>query len=219
MANKVLSIKMDEKDIEKLKKYYAALVEVGFLSSETMSLNAFYKHLLLDYLEDDVHRAFATYSNYGISPRCINPEQMNDNESFTLTNTYNLDAEMFAIYKKCVKEALSRSVDVMKENAGLFNEVVKSDVIVTEGLLCEMECISWEDMNEKEVSFWEDKALEALELQEKEYRENGIDGDIAMIEKSSIPVELKQKLINAIMEYEKKRKQNYSITQGRGIVK
>ena len=40
-----------------------------------------------------------------------------------------------------------------------------------------------------------------------------------MIEKSSIPVELKQKLINAIMEYEKKRKQNYSITQGRGIVK
>lgn len=219
MANKVLSIKMDEKDIEKLKKYYAALVGAGFLPSETMSLNAFYKHLLLDYLEDDVHRAFATYSNYGISPRCINPEQLNDNESFTLTNTYNLDAEMFEIYKKCVKEALSRSVDVMKENAGLFNEVVKSDVIVTEGWLYEMECISWEDMNEKEVSFWEDKALEALELQEKEYRENGIDGDIAMIEKSSMPAALKQKLISKIMEYEKKRKQNYSITQGRGIVK
>ena len=99
MANKVLSIKMDEKDIEKIKKYYAALTEAGFLSSETMSLNAFYKHLLLDYLEDDVNRAFATFSNYGISPRCINPEQLNDNESFTLTNTYNLDTEMFEIYK------------------------------------------------------------------------------------------------------------------------
>lgn len=210
---------MDEKDIEKLKKYYAALVGVGFLSSETMSLNAFYKHLLMDYLEDDVHRAFATYSNYGISPRCINPEQLNDNESFTLTNTYNLDTEMFETYKKCVKEALSRSVDVMKENAGLFNEVVKSDVIVTEGWMYEMKCISWEDMKGKEVSFWESKAFESLDLQEKEYRENGIGGDIAMIDKSSISVELKQKLINEIMEYEKKRKQNYSITQGRGIVK
>ena len=219
MANKVLSIKMDEKDIERLKKYYAALTRAGFLSSEKISLNAFYKHLLLDYLEDDVRRAFATYSNYGISPRCINPEQLNDNESFTLANTYNFDAKMFEIYKRCVKEALSRSVDIMKENAGLFNEVVKSDVIVTEGWLYEMECISWDDMNEKEVSFWEDKALETLDLQEKEYRENGIDGDIAMIEKSSIPEELKQKIINEIIEYEKKRKQNYSITQGRGIVK
>lgn len=219
MANKVLSIKMDEKDIEKIKKYYAALIEAGFLSSETMSLNAFYKHLLLDYLEDDVNRAFATYSNYGISPRCINPEQLNDNESFTLTNTYNLDTEMFEIYKKCVKEALSRSVDRMKENAGMFNEVVKSDIIVTEGWLYEMECIPWEDMNEKEVSFWEDKAFGSLDLQEKEYRENGVDGDIAMVEKSSIPAELKQKLISKIVEYEKKRKKNYSIMQGRGFVK
>lgn len=219
MANKVLSIKMDEKDIEKIKKYYAALTEAGFLSSETMSLNAFYKHLLLDYLEDDVNRAFATYSNYGISPRCINPEQLNDNESFTLTNTYNLDTEMFEIYKKCVKEALSRSVDRMKENAGMFNEVVKSDIIVTEGWLYEMECIPWEDMNEKEVSFWEEKAFGSLDLQEKEYRENGVDGDIAMVEKSSIPAELKQKLISKIVEYEKKRKKNYSIMQGRGFVK
>lgn len=208
---------MDEKDIEKLKKYYAALTGSGFLSSETMSLNAFYKHLLLDYLEDDVHRAFATYSNYGISPRCINPEEMNDNESFTLANTYNLDDEMFEAYKKCVKEALSRSVDIMKENAELFNEVVKTDVIVTEGWMYEMECFSWDDMDEKEASFWEDKAFETLDLQEKEYRENGIDGDIAMIEKSSIPAELKQKLINEIREYEKKRKLNYTIMQGRGI--
>lgn len=217
MANKVLSIKMDEKDIEKLKKYYAALTGAGFLSSETMSLNAFYKHLLLDYLEDDVHRAFATYSNYGISPRCINPEEMNDNKSFTLANTYNLDDEMFEAYKKCVKEALSKSVDIMKENAELFNEVVKTDVIVTEGWMYEMECFSWDDKDEKEASFWEDKAFETLDLQEKEYRENGIDGDITMIEKSSIPAELKQKLINEIREYEKKRKLNYTIVQGRGI--
>lgn len=221
MANKVLSIKMDEKDIERLKKYYAALTRAGFLSSETMSLNAFYKHLLLDYLEDDLHRAFATYSNYGISPICINPQKMNDNdhESFSLANTYNLDDEMFEVYKKCVKEALSSSVETMKENAGMFNEVVKSDVIVTEGWMMKMECISQDDVNGKEVSFWEDKAFETMSFQDKEYRENGIDGDIVMIEKSSVPAELKQKLINEIREYERKRKQNYSIVQGRGIVK
>ena len=87
MANKVLSIKMDEKDIERLRKYYEVLVSSGFLSGKTMSLNAFYKHLLLDYLEDDVSRAFATYSAYGITPRCINPESMDDNENFKLNNT------------------------------------------------------------------------------------------------------------------------------------
>ena len=50
MANKVLTIKMDEKDIERIKKCYKAFVDAGFLSTQTMSLNAFYKHLLLDYL-------------------------------------------------------------------------------------------------------------------------------------------------------------------------
>ena len=219
MANKVLSIKMDEKDIERVKKYYEALIKAGFLSSKTMSLNAFYKHLLLDYLEDDVIRAFETYSNYGISPRCLNPKEINDNENCRLANTYNLNDEMFENYKKCAKEELSRYVDEMKENAALFNEIVKSSVIVTDGWMQEMECISWMDMDEKIFSFWDDKAFETMDLQERAFRENEIDGEISMIEKSSIPEELKQKLINEIIEYEKKRKQNYNITQGRKIVK
>lgn len=219
MANKVLSIKMDEKDIERLKKYYEALIRSGFLSSKNMSLNAFYKHLLLDYLEDDVCRAFGTYSDFGISPMCINPEEMDDNGSFTLNNTFNLDVEMFEIYKQCVKETLSRNVDMMKENAELFNEVVKSQVIVTDGCIHNMECISVADMNERNASFWENKAFETMDLQEKDFRENELGGEIAMIEKSSIPSELKQKLIDEIKEYDNKRKQNYSITQGRGIVK
>ena len=62
MANKVLSIKMDEKDIEKLKTYYELLVRTGFLSRETTSLNALYKHLLLDNLPDDMFHAFSIYS-------------------------------------------------------------------------------------------------------------------------------------------------------------
>ena len=217
MANKVLSIKMDEKDIERLRKYYEALTRAGFLSSETMSLNAFYKHLLLDYLEDDVYRAFITYSKHGISPRCINPEKLSDSEGVTLTNTYNLNVEMFDAYKECVKEALYRNVDMMTENAELFNEAVKSDIIVTDGWMYEMECISWPETNENIASFWEKKAAEVMELQEKDFNDNEIDGEIMMIEKSSISEELKQKLIDEIKEYNSKRKQNYSILQGRGI--
>lgn len=219
MANKVLSIKMDEKDIERLKKYYEALNKAGFLSSEKMSLNAFYKHLLLDYLEDDIYRAFEAYSDLGILPRCINPEKLNDNESFALSNTYNLNDEMFETYKKCVQETLNRNIDIMKENAELFNEVVNSEVIITDGWMYEMECIPMVDMNENNSTYWKCKAIETMDLQEKDFKENEIDGDIVMIEKSSIPDALKQKLINEIKEYDKKRKQNYSIVQGRGIAK
>ena len=217
MANKVLSIKMDEKDIERLRRYYDVLTRAGFLSSKTMSLNAFYKHLLLDYLEDDVHRAFETFSNYGMSPRCINPEELNEHKNFTITNTYNLDAEMFENYKKCVKEALNRGVDEMNENAEIFNEVVKADIIVTEGWMYKMECKSWLDMHENIASFWDEKVAEAMKLQEKEFNDNEIDGEIMMIEKSSLSEVLKQKLIGEIKEYVIKRKQNYSILRGRGI--
>lgn len=218
MANKVLSIKMDEKDIERLKKYYEALIRTGFLQSKTMSLNAFYKHLLLDYLEDDVYRAFETYSNYGLSPRFINPKKMDDDKSFTLNNTYNLDAEMFEVYKKCVKETLNKKVDEVKESAEFFNELVKADIIVTEGSIYKLECFPLSDLDERIPSFWEEKAFETMELCEKDYRENEIEEEVEMIEKSSISAEVKQKLINEILEYDKKRRQNYSITQGREIV-
>lgn len=218
MANKVLSIKMDENDIERLKKYYKALVDTGFLPAETMSLNAFYKHLLLDYLEDDVNRAFATFSDYGISPRCLNPEKLGDGKGSTLVNIYNLSAEMFEVYEQCAKEVLNRTIDEMEKNAEIFNEVVNSEVIVTEGWLRELKCISSMDMNEKNTSFWGERAYEIVDLQERDFKKNEIDGEIEMIEKSSMSEELKQNLINEINEYEKKRKQNYNIIQGRGII-
>lgn len=119
------------------------------MSSKSVSLNAFYKHLLLDYLDDDINRAFATFSDYGISPRCLNPEKLDDSEDWKLANTYNLSDEMFEIYKKCVKESLGRSVDEMKENAKTFNEIVESAIIVEESWLYKMECVSWMDMDEK----------------------------------------------------------------------
>ena len=219
MANKVLSIKMDENDIERLKKYYKALVDTGFLSAETMSLNAFYKHLLLDYLDDDLNKAFVTFSKYGVASQWINPEKLDAREGCTLVNTYNLSEEMFENYKKCAKESLCKCVNEMKQNAKVFNEIVDSNVIVKSGFLCEMKCISWMDIDENKESFWERKALEMVEYQENNYKKNELDGEIEMIENSSISDELKQQLINEIREYEKKRKQNYSILQGRGINK
>ena len=65
----------------------------------------------------------------------------------------------------------------------------------------------------------EKKAVEIMELMEQDYKEHDIDEDVVMIEKSSISEELKQKLKDEIIEYEKKKKQNFLITQGRGIIK
>ncbi len=219
MANKVLSIKMDEKDIEKLRKYYDALITAGFLSSKTMSLNAFYKHLLLDYLEDDVTRAFEVFSDYAISPRCINPIKLDENESLMIMNTYNFDPDMFKAYKMCVKETINKSVAKMKENAEMFNEVVKSHIVVTNGWMYEMECISYMEMSENNESFWQNKAFETIDLQEKNSMEKQMDEEILMIEESSISEELKQKLIDQIKEYDNKRKHNYNIMHGKRLEK
>lgn len=218
MANKVLSIKMDEKDIERIKKCYKALVDAGFLSVQTMSLNAFYKHLLLDYLEVDISNAFDTFSEYGISPRCVNPNEIDDNGSISLTNTYNFDDKIFELYKKCVKESLTRQVDMMKENAKVFDELVEAEVVIRGGFMNEMKYEFYRDIDGQESSFWNKKALEIMELIEKAYRDNGIDDDIEMIQNSSITEDEKKELINHIKEYEKKRKQNFCIRQGRGII-
>ena len=219
MANKVLTIKMDEKDIEKIKKCYKAFVDAGFLSAQTMSLNAFYKHLLLDYLEFDISNAFDMFSDYGLEPKCLDPNELDGNKSILLTNTYNFDAESFESYKKCVKEALSKNINMMKENAKVFNELVKAGVMLTDGRMRTMEYIYIEDVDEQVKIFWKKKVIEAMNLNEKEYRDNGIDGDIDMIKESSISDAQKEKLISLIKEYEKNRKQNYNITKGRGIVK
>lgn len=218
MANKVLTVKMDEKDIERIKKCYKALVNAGFLSAQTMSLNAFYKHLLLDYLEFDISNAFDTFSEYGISPRCVNPNEIDDKGSISLTNTYNFDDEIFDLYKKCVKESLTRQVDMMKENAKLLDELVEAEVVIRGGFMNEMKYEFYRDIDEQESSFWNKKALEIMELIDKAYRDNGIDDDIEMIQNSSITEDEKKELINHIMEYEKKRKQNFCIRQGRGII-
>ena len=91
--------------------------------------------------------------------------------------------------------------------------------MLTDGRMRTMEYIYIEDVDEQVKIFWKKKVIEAMNLNEKEYRDNGIDGDIDMIKESSISDAQKEKLISLIKEYEKNRKQNYNITKGRGIVK
>ncbi len=217
MANKVLSIKMDEKDIERLKKYYEALSEAGFISSKSLSLNGLYKHLLLDYLDEDINTAFERYFECGISPKCINPEHLNGEDTISLANTYNLSEITFELYKKCVKEALSKSVVRMQKNAELFSEVVDSTIIIEKGIFYKMMCFPRDEGKNENVSFWADKAFEIMELQENEFKANAVQGDIEMISQSSLPDELKQRLISEIEQYDKNRKTNYNITHGLGI--
>lgn len=219
MANKVLTIKMDEKDIERIKKCYKAFVDAGFFSAQTMSLNAFYKHLLLDYLEEDISNAFDVFSNYGIQPMCLNPNELGKNKMVSLENIYNFNDESYDIYINCVKEALVRRIDNMKDNAKVFNELIKEEIVITDGCMQHMEYMIIDDENDKENSFWSNKAFETMDLLDKNYQDKGIDGDIEIIQNSSISEDEKQKLINHIMEYEKKRKQNFCISQGRGIIK
>lgn len=223
MANKVLSIKMDEKDIERLKKYYEVLVKAGYLSSKTVSLNAFYKHLLLDYLEEDVKMAFAAYSEYGQSPKCIDPDSLNSDGGLILSNTYNLSPETFEIYKKCIQEQLSKNLDEMNQNADQFNEVLKTGVFIDKGIFHELICLPCVDTDERNPSFWENKVFETMELLDvrdsKENKVSEVDEEIAMIKNASVSEDAKEKLISEILEYKEKLQQNRIIIRGARFVR
>lgn len=215
MANKVISIKMDEKDIERLKKYYEALVAGGFVTPETLTRNGLYKHLLLDYLEEDVNQAFSIYSEFGMAPRCINPKKLGEENGLSLSNTYGFSEKSFGDYMQCVKETLEQDVDKMRKTASLFNEVLDSTVFLDEGNFCEMEIIPYcETKEEGEFPFWGGKVFQIMDMMEKACAEDSVNADIEMIKKSSLPEELKQKIIDEIEEYERARKQNYGLIHG-----
>lgn len=205
MANKVISIKMDERDIEKIKKYYDALTKIGFLSSQSMSLNAFYKHLLLDYLDDDICKAFEAFSEFGATPKCLDPDSLNIGGGWTLCNTYNLSPDIFEIYQMSVKETLKTSLEELYTHAERFNEVVKADICVSAGNIHQLECYPGNVMEEVHDSFWYGKAIESLShsdahgLQENEL--SMLLEEIEMIKSTSIPNDLKEKLVNEMLQY------------------
>lgn len=217
MANKVLSIKMDEKDIERIKKYYETLDKSGYLSSKTVSLNAFYKHLLLDYLEADLCEAFATYEEYDMTPKCINPDDIE------LINTYNLSSDTFESYTKCIKEMLSADLREMNENAACFSKLLETNVFTKKGFVHELNCESWKNSSDRKNSFWGNRVMDKLELlKEHECKVNEIDDideAIVIVEKSSVSEESKKQVINELLEHKKKLQQNRNIIQNGRLIK
>jgi len=218
MANRVLSIKMDDKDIEKIKKYYETLISAGYLSSKTVSLNAFYKHLLLDYLEEDLAAAFSTYSEYGITPRCIDPDSLDRQEGIRLSNTYNLTPQAFETYKKCIQEQLRTNLERMHNNADRFNEILKADIIVDKGTFHELKYFPYMENPENTTSFWQNKAFETMdELNAEDARTTNrseVAEEIEMIKASSVSEAEKEQLINEILSYTEKLQHNRAIIQG-----
>lgn len=218
MANRVISIKIDDKDIDKIKKYYETLINAGYLSSKTVSLNAFYKHLLLDYLEDDLAAAFSTYSEYGVTPRCIDPDSLDSNDGFRLSNTYNLTPQAFETYKKCIQEQLRGNLERMHSNAAQFNEILKGDIIVDNGIFNELRYFPYMENTENIISFWQNKAFETMdELNSENSRltnRSDVAEEIAMINGSSVSEDEKEKLISEILSYTEKLQHNRAIIQG-----
>lgn len=216
MGSKVLSIKLDEKEIERLKCYHQTLKELGIISDKTLSMNGLYKHLLLDYIEEDIRRMILSCKSCGLLPRYFSPEEI-ENNNISFVNTYGLDEEQFALYMQCVKESISNSVAEMKKNIDTLNNVVRKEIVVYESGSCSIEPMFLEDEKTHEIweSFWVEKAIEEVEYYDKEVQKSGVLYDYKMINNASISEKEKRELIAAIEDYEKSRTKNIDIINGK----
>ena len=198
MANKVISIKLDEKDIERLKKYHKALKGLGIISERTLTMNGLYKHLLLDYLEYDAYEMVCTCKKYGLFPHYISPEEI-DRGSATFVNPYNLNKELYDVYVQCIKEAQVRGINKIERSMDLINEVTNNEGCFFEEETGDVVTLPREMFGEPadENSFWLEKASEEQErFQASDH--NNMQSEFAMIEESLISQEEKERLIEAI---------------------
>lgn len=218
MANKVISIKLDEKDIERLKNYHEALKSLGIISERTLTMNGLYKHLLLDYLEQDAYEMINTCTSYGLFPRYISPEEIDEGYAI-FSNPYNLKKELYDIYVKCIKDSQIKGINRIERNIDVINEATHNDdffckkgtgevVVLPKGE--KGSCVP-ADAN----SFWYEKASDERERILKS-GSNPVAWDITMIgEATSVSQEEKEMLVKAIEKYEKERKQHFAMVSGR----
>ena len=217
MANKVISIKLDEKDIARLKSYHEALKSLGVISDRTLTMNGLYKHLLLDYLEQDVYEMINICTNFGLFPRYITPEEI-DGGFAKFSNPYNLEKELYDIYVKCIKDFQVKGINSIEHNIDKINEVINSEVFFCEegtGKVMVLPRGEAEICEPDEESFWFNKALDERERVQKS-EINHVENELAMIdEASSISQEEKERLIEAIKKSENERKQHFAMVNGR----
>lgn len=212
MANKVLSIKMDENDVDKLRQYYETLVALGVINKDKLKFNGFLKHLLLDNLTTDFKSMMSVYSELGLEPSCGNPKLMDGKYGFNMRNVYNFDEDTFDSYLKCWKEKMEKGVEALEERTKIIEGITGLAMIVQGGMNYTIDIL--DEGDNSCYSFWRKKAIEQLEDDKKNQNVEHIEYDIKAVEDSSISEEMKIRIIEQINQYDKDKRNNYELTKG-----
>lgn len=217
MANKVLSIKIDEKDLENLKKYHEILIDLGFISNETLKMNGFLKHLLLDNLAYDFSTMLNMYSEYAMDPQCADPEVVDGDGIVRISNSYGFDEKTFKEYKNCFKERLAKALDNMKQCTNELIKITGLDLMVDGGAFHEIKILPDREIDNC-GKFWLTKAFEQKECYKRQRKTKGVEQDITMIMQSNIPEDAKQRLVEQIRKYDKDKENNFALLEGKGYL-
>lgn len=217
MANKVLTIKMDENDIERIRQYYETLVDLGIISTEKIKFNGLLKHLLLDNLEYDMITMLNVYSECAMEPKFMNPSAIDGKNGFKLCNIYNFDDEAFDAYKECCKSELSKGIEKLEKSAQALMKITGAALIVEGGDFFGIDIVS--DENDRCKKFWINRVCERMKYLEDEEKNNSIEQDIGLINQSDLSEEVKTKIIEQINQYDKDKKNNFNILNGAGHAK
>lgn len=207
MANKVLSIKMEEKDIEKLKQYHSILVDLGIISADKISVNGLLKHLLMDYLTIDFNNMMNIYSAHGIAPQYFNPDYIDSQNEYGIRNAYELDEKNYELYLQCYKERMIQRKQVIEKNIQELSRIVDMEIEIFDDYFMELQVFPKEEDNHD--SFWVKSANNEIDsLGQKIDIQKKVAKDIKMIEESGLPEKQKRQLVNCIEKYEDERKKH-----------
>lgn len=202
MANKVLSIKMDEKDIQKLNDYYEALSKAGILSKKDFSKNAFYKHMLLDHIGDDIKDAAYAYD------KCFGALYLMDDEdlkNMKSTNPYGLSKKNLAVMNECYADVMKKRRQDLIEAVAFFEKHGNVESHLAAGGWPQIYILP--DDQDDEMTYWLDKMLENEQKFDENFSKNEFEDTISMIEKSNISEEDKAELIKELKEKHVTRKE------------
>lgn len=200
MANKVISIKMDEADIERIKRYHALLIELGFVSKENLTLNAFLKHMLIDNLSLDFKKMCDAYSEYGDMPGCLNPESVGESKAVNLSNIYGFDEEEYQAYQKCFIDALYKAMKRGKQDAEEMQKLLGIGIEWTGGIMKTLEVFGEEDSLS---AFWSNKVDERRELIERDSEKSEREYMRPVIEEADLSESMKNRITNKIDNWRK----------------
>jgi hypothetical protein len=204
MANKTFSIKMDERDIEKLKKYHTALIKAGVISSKEMTFNALCKHLILDYISEDIRSAISEISVSSVRL-----------EKAIWVNSYNLSEESFETLKECYDEAeMARKKD-LNEAVDIFEELSDLDIIYDPDGMGQIFVApeSEEDAMDPFRSYWAGRYLDRMQDLNERFTKNELDYIVETIKQSSVSEDKKKELIEELRDKFEQRRLAFLRTQ------